>query len=104
MSWTTTSEREEVAELSPEFSHIGDRSLSLVEGGGGSCRLSGKGLFYRILIILLTVHVLTYVTIVIFSLFRTYRFVIVLAVSHMYFSVQVVHNSNINKKNFSALI
>ena len=42
MSWTTTSEREEVAELSPELGHIDDRSLSLVEGGGGSCCLSGS--------------------------------------------------------------
>ena len=43
MSWTISSEREEVAELSPEPGHIDDRSLSLEEGGGGSCCLSGPG-------------------------------------------------------------
>ena len=31
-----------MAELSPELGHIDDRSLSLVEGGGGSCCLSGS--------------------------------------------------------------
>ena len=33
-----------MAELSPELGHIDDRSLSLVEGGGGSCCLSGQAL------------------------------------------------------------
>ena len=47
MSWTTSSEREKVAELSPEPGHIDDRSLSLVEGGGGSCCLSGSAIFYK---------------------------------------------------------
>ena len=47
MSWTTSSEREEVAELIPELGHVDDRSLSLVEGGGGSCCLSGSAIFYK---------------------------------------------------------
>ena len=51
MSWTTSSEREEVAELSPEICHIDDRSLSLVEGGGRGRRLSG-GFIIKDLILL----------------------------------------------------
>ena len=36
-----------MAELSPEICHIDDRSLSLVEGGGGSCCLSGFDLYIK---------------------------------------------------------
>ena len=46
MSWTTSSEREEVAELSPELGHIDDRSLSLEVSEGGSCCLSGGSTLY----------------------------------------------------------